>query len=411
MNVVPEIPNLRHLRMLQTIGRTHGIGSTARELNTSQPAVSLALASLEAEFGAAIFERGVTGCFPTAVGRQVLLRVDRAFDALEFAVRKVTDTGECANRATPAVERLITGTQIRALIAASEPSGVDSLAARIGVSSKSLQRSARSVENALGARLFDRASSGHTCNRAGAQLAQQFRFAARELELARDEIRLAANDDEVDVVVGVLPISGSYELAQATLAFTSRRRARVKIVTGEYESLLEDLSNCRIDMIYGLARCPDWATGVAKEELFEDSYCVVVRPKHPLANLPTVTVEDLTAYDWIAPPEGMPRRKRIEELFVDAARKPRFRIETRSLAACRALLMDSDLITVMTRSEIESDLRLGLLRRLKGLSLKPSPPKGIATRLGWLPTSAHDEFLRILRQVTSDIHAPTHAIG
>jgi LysR family transcriptional regulator of gallate degradation len=73
--------------------------------------------------------------------------------------------------------------------------------------------------------------------------------------------------------------------------------------------------------------------------------------------------------------------------------------------------MDSDLITVMTRSEIESDLRLGLLRRLKGLSLKPSPPKGIATRLGWLPTSAHDEFLRILRQVTSDIHAPTHAIG
>ena len=77
MFLFAEIPNLRHLRMLQVIGRMGGVSAAARELCTSQPAVTQAVANLEAEIGTPIFERCATGTYPTTLGKQYLLRLDR----------------------------------------------------------------------------------------------------------------------------------------------------------------------------------------------------------------------------------------------------------------------------------------------------------------------------------------------
>ena len=88
MVTVPNIPNLRHLRMLQIIGRTHGMGCAAREMNTSQPAVTLAVAAVEDELGVEIFERGGSGTFPTASGQLLLARIGRFFEILEAALHE-----------------------------------------------------------------------------------------------------------------------------------------------------------------------------------------------------------------------------------------------------------------------------------------------------------------------------------
>lgn len=53
-----EIPNLRHLRMVQVIGRTGGVSCASRELSTSQPAVTQAVANLEADIGTPIDQSG-----------------------------------------------------------------------------------------------------------------------------------------------------------------------------------------------------------------------------------------------------------------------------------------------------------------------------------------------------------------
>jgi DNA-binding transcriptional LysR family regulator len=399
-----ETPNLRHLRMVQVIGRVGGVSGAARELCTSQPAVTQAVANLEAEIGTPIFERCATGTYPTAMGKQYLLRIDRFFEILDTAIAQVLGRpGGGSERNVPQADRLLTGSQLRSHIVTSEKGRVDEIAQSLGLSPASLFRSARTLERSLGKPLFDRTAQGPIPNKTGDFLAREFRRAVREMELARGEILLAAGTESLELMVGALPMAGSQELAQATQRFMAAHpSAKVRLVTGEYHTLLADLTHSRIDMIFGMLRRPEWAADeVSEEVLFRDSYCVVARPGHPLAALDEVTPAELAHYQWVVPSVGTPRRNRIEAIFDGMQTRPRFHLETSSLTMSRALLLSSDTITLMTRSEVRYDLELGILAGLRCPHLDDVLLKGVTTRSDWLPTGAHTAFLDCLRSITA----------
>lgn len=396
-------PNLRHLRMVQVVGMVGGVSGAARELYTSQPAVTQAVANLEAEIGAPIFERCATGTYPTAIGRQYLLRIDRFFEILDAAIAQVLGRhGGGPERKAPQAERLMTGTQLRSLISTSDRGRVNEIAQSLGLSSASLFRSARSLERALGRPLFDRTAQGPIPNKTGDFLAREFRRAMREIEFARGEVLLAAGTGSLELIVGALPMAGSYELAEATRRFMAAHPSvKVRLVSGEYHKLLADLNDSRIDMIFGMLRKPDWAGEVSEEILFRDSYCMVARRGHPLTRLDEVAPADLAHYPWVVPSVGTPRRIRIEALFDGMRARPRFHLETSSLTMSRTLLLSSDTITLMTCSEVQCDLDLGILVRLPCSYLNDVLLKGVTTRRDWLPTRAHTAFLDCLRETTA----------
>jgi DNA-binding transcriptional LysR family regulator len=405
MNHFGEVPNLRHLRMIQVIGRTGGVSCAARELSTSQPAVTQAVANLEAEIGAAIFERCATGTYPTVLGQRLLLRVDRFFDILDTALARVlgrTD-GHGGGPAAPRSDWLMTNTQLRALIVTCEQGQVNDIADSIGLSPASLFRSARSLERVLGAALFERTARGVFPTKTGEFLAREFSRAVREIEMGRGEVRLAQGGECLDIAVGALPMAGSHDLARATHRFmASYPNVRVRLVTGEYLKLLADLASSRIDMIFGILRKPDWAEDIEEELLFLDSYCLVARAGHPLSRQARVTAEDLACCDWIVPQARTPRRTRIEAIFDGLPVRPRFHLETPSLAISRAFLVDFDTVTLMTRSEVQGDLDRGILVSLPCPLLDAPLRKGVTTRSDWLPTEAHAAFLACLRAATGD---------
>lgn len=400
-----DIPNLRHLRMVQVIGKVGGVSCASRELNTSQPAVTQAVAKLEAEIGTPIFERCATGTYSTQMGKQYLLRIDRFFDILDKAVEQVLvrHSGNL-NRNLPQVERLMTCTQMRALIVTCEQGRVSEIAQSLGISPASLFRTARTLERVLGKSLFDRTAQGPIPNRTGDFLAREFRRAVREIELARGEILLLAGTESLEIAVGALPMAGSHELAKATRRFMSAYpSAKVRLVSGGYHKLLSDLENSRIDVIFGVLRKPDWAENLSEELLFSDSYCLVTRPNHPLTRLDKVTPADLAQYDWVVPQRNTPRRNRIEAIFEIEKMRPRFNLETSSLTMSRAFLLCSDTLTLMTRSEVQPDLDLGLLSSLPCAFVNNILRKGVTTRKDWLPTAAHTAFLDCLREITSEV--------
>lgn len=398
-----ETPNLRHLRMVQVIGLVGGVSGASRELYTSQPTVTQALANLEAEIGTPIFERCATGTYPTALGKQYLLRIDRFFEILDTAIAQVLGRqGSALDRKAPQVDRLITGRQLRALIATSDHGRVSEIATSLGLSPDSLVRSVRTLEQALGKPLFDRTAQGPIPNKAGDFLAREFSRAMREIELARGEILLAAGTGSLDLIVGALPMAGSHELAEATRHFMALHPSvKVRLVTGEYHKLLVDLTNSRIDMIFGMLRKPEWAGDVSEEVLCRDSYCMVARPGHPLAERDGVTPTELADYQWVVPSSGTPRRTRIEAIFDGMHTRPRFQLETSSLTMSRTLLLSSDMITLMTRLEVQYDLDRGILAELRCPYLDDVLLKGVTTRSDWLPTRAHTAFLDCLREITA----------
>jgi hypothetical protein len=91
----------------------------------------------------------------------------------------------------------------------------------------------------------------------------------------------------------------------------------------------------------------------------------------------------------------------IDAIFDGLPARPRFHLETSSLTLSRALLLGSDTVTLMTRSEVQPDLDAGILVNLHGPFLDDVLPKGVTTRSDWLPTRAHVAFLEGLRDITA----------
>lgn len=74
---------MRHLVLLTQIARHGSLTRTARELATTQPAVTQALAEIEAMFGMPLFARGGRGMTPTDAGRVALERAALMLHDLE----------------------------------------------------------------------------------------------------------------------------------------------------------------------------------------------------------------------------------------------------------------------------------------------------------------------------------------
>ncbi|WP_372833126.1 LysR family transcriptional regulator [Puniceibacterium confluentis] len=403
MTLCPDIPNIRHLRMTQMIGRLGGLSCAARYLNTSQPAVTQAVANLELLIGTPIFHRCTTGTFATEAGEIFLRRVDRFFEIMETGIHDAIGGAEAQKgRPLPQIERIVTGTQLRSLLVTSDPATVAAAAVQMDVSPASLYRSARTLERSLGVSLFDRSASGPAFNAQGVSLARQVRRAVREIEFGMAEVTIALGRSDVEIVVGALPMSGAYELASAVTAFNKVHPSiRIKILTGSYHAMLDDLLNCRIDMIFGLLQKPAWVDEIDEEPLFNDSYCIVTRPGHPLGRLRTITPTALLEYDWIVPAAGTPRRGHIDGLFRGLDAEPKRNIESNSLTYARALLLGSDMITLMSRSEVQLDASLGAVQCLPCPNLDAITRKGLTTRSDWLPTEVHGQFVDCLRATTA----------
>jgi DNA-binding transcriptional LysR family regulator len=94
---------VRHLRLLEALGRELSISRCAEALHTSQSAISRGLSEIEAMLGASLFERTTRRVTPTPLGQnliwhaeQILGQLDRAeadFEALSRGVGNAVEIG------------------------------------------------------------------------------------------------------------------------------------------------------------------------------------------------------------------------------------------------------------------------------------------------------------------------------
>ena len=80
---------IRHLQLLLHIGRLGSLTRVARELATTQPAVTQALAEVEAMFGMPLFVRTGRGMAPTAAGRTAIARAALMLNDLTHWAREM----------------------------------------------------------------------------------------------------------------------------------------------------------------------------------------------------------------------------------------------------------------------------------------------------------------------------------
>ncbi|PWC35587.1 LysR family transcriptional regulator [Azospirillum sp. TSO22-1] len=401
-----EIPNLRHLRAFCEVARRGSISQAAEHVHLSQPAITQAIANLEEEVGAPLFDRRPDGMALSPVGALFLDRAERALERLRTGTREaIRIGGRKGVRGFQDFDQLLTAAQVRALTAVAD-AGNFSLAARnVGISQPTMHRAARDLERLSGLSLFTRSATGIVLTPAARALAQHVKLAVTELAQGFAEVRESLGGDSGRIVVGSMPLSRTYILPSAINALV-RERPDVEIdaIDGPYEDLLHGLRTGDIDVLIGALRDPLPIEDVVQEPLFEDPIAVAARAFHPLSRKGKVTLDDLAACQWVVPRRGTPTRDRFETLL--GGRATRGLVETSSQILVRGLLLGSDRLTFISAHQIRHEHELGLLVTLPVDLPGTERPIGLTMRRGWRPTPTQQLFIDFLREAGRNAVSP-----
>jgi LysR family transcriptional regulator of gallate degradation len=396
--VARAIPSLRQLRAFEAVARLESVSAAARDIHLSQPGVSQAIQALENGLGAQLFERRQFGCYVTEFGAILLPRVRRFLEYLRSALMEPSGSSPAGRQSMDATVNRITRPQLQSLIAVSENPSFDAAARSLMISQPSLHRSARELERELRRSLYRRTATGVTTTPYGSELARRVQVALGEIEYGLDELQAARGNVVSRIAIGNIPHSATQILSNAIKEFLSRYpTARVRIVDGHYEDLLNELRAGKLDLLYGVLRRPDWATDVKEELLFANHYVVIARRGHPLHRLQRIRNRDLANFGWIMPGPLTPRQQALHRMLQNVCAEPKISLETTSLQIYRTILTATDQLTLMSRFEAELN-DIGALAQLPFRSSHLRRFDGIATRIGWQPTRVHLEFIELLRE-------------
>ncbi|HQS98116.1 MAG: LysR family transcriptional regulator [Novosphingobium sp. 17-62-19] len=374
--------NIRHIAAFAATVRHGSVTRAARAVNLTQPALTQAIARLEADLGCALFERGPAGMTPT---EPTLLLAPRAEAAI-------------AHVGSPRV----TGTQVRAFLALARAGSYAVAADATGLSSASLHRAVADLSVALGQRLVDRRGRSVMLTPAGERRARGFGLAMAELRSGLAEVAAWQGKVAGRIVVGAMPLSRARWLPETILRFAARHPGvDVAVVEGSHAELSGPLRDGEVDLMLGALRETAALDDLAQEAVFEDQPALVMRAGHPLLSSP-VDGAALASYSWILPASDTPLRHYWEGMMRSAgAEPPHVGIECGSVLTVRQLLLGSDALTLLSPAQLAVELQAGVLA-----TLPPPVPVmrtiGITTREGWRPTAPQGAFVGLLREVAAE---------
>jgi LysR family transcriptional regulator of gallate degradation len=369
--------NLRHLRALASIERLGSISAAATAINISQPAITQALAKLEAQFGAALFERQHDGMSPLAAAHILTPRIEAALDHI----------------ASPRV----TMAQLRALIALADCGSYAGASAETGLAQPSLHRAIGDLSVVLKRALIERRGKGIALTEPGRKTVRRFRLARAELEAGLTELASHQGHETGRIVIGAMPLSRARLLPAAVCAFhRANPKVSINIIEGAFHDLIEPLRDGAIDLIIGALRDPSPGADVEQSALFDDRPVVIGRHDHPATG---TDLHALATYRWIVPALATPLRSQWQRMFEEAGiALPHVPIECGSVITIREILRHSDFLTLLSPDQVAVELEAGWLTKVAETPAGFTRTIGITTRAGWRPTPMQALFLQSLHE-------------
>lgn len=399
--------NLRHLRAFMQVCETGSLNRAAAELNVSQPSVSVALAGIEARFGAKLLARYAAGSQPTPAGEVLLARLRRMEHQLASALGQAL--GASSQRDPALISKTLARIgfrQIEALIALAGSGSITDAARAGGGSAAALHRTLHELQANVGRAILVRSPNGVAPNSVGRRLAMRWQVALTELEQAVDELKELEGRMEGRIKIASLPLARTLLLARAlNPLLAAHPNARIEVIDGSYELLSQQLRVGASDILIGALRSGSDLAGLRTEALFDDPYAIVGRAEHPLLSRGKgASLDDLARQEWVAQRPGTPIRAAFDALF-ETCPAPRASIETSSLVLTRAIILESNRLSMLSRRQIAIEEAEGLLtcvpvardvrERLGTRTI------GITMRENWLPSRLQSSFLEHIRVAAS----------
>lgn len=395
--VSPFDLNFRHLMALIAIRDLGSLSRAAEAVHLSQPALTQAVVKLEGLFQHRLFDRRRDGITPTAIGLELIDRVERAAQELATAFEEARPSS-AARRPVDGRAMLlrVSFTHLRAVIAAVQ-SGNFILANRAtGISASAIHRAVRDFEQLSGIILFERRGRSVGPTPAARHITAAARRAVAEIEAVMADLDLQRGQVGGKISVGAMPLVRAKLIPEAVSDFhASQPGTTITIIDGPYNELFARLTAGEVDMIVGALRTPNPSPEIVQTPLYKDQFVVVARAGHPLAQTPDFDLAALTRYPWIMPERPSPKRVSWETMFVEAGlNPPNVAVECSSILAIHGLLSEADWLTLLSPDQISREVASGRLTTLGGPMYGGASMIGVTTRAGWRPSALQAEFIR-----------------
>lgn len=402
-DAAPATVPLRVLRAVAAVSTTGGATQAAAALHQSPSAVTRAVQDAEQALGVTLFERGARGMVPTAAGRALVLRVERALQALQDAAQGLRQRG--APAAVASLPRLASDALLHALVARAAHATEAAAAQSLGLSQPALHQALRRLEHAAKTRLFERTHGGMRLNEAGEWMLQQAKRALAEIRIGHEELGRWCGQGASQLAIGSLPMASDVLVPQAVALLLSRQPAlRITVKDGTYESLTRLLRGADIDFMVGPLRGAEAAGDLEEEALYVDRFVAVVRRGHPLLHDGRrASLRRLAPYPWIGPLPGTPAHAVFERLFARAGlAPPTVALRAHSPAVVRSVLLAGDHVALLSPLQVQAEVRSGLLACASGPLPGSERAIGVTQRRDALASTACRAALAALREVTAD---------
>lgn len=291
--------------------------------------------------------------------------------------------------------------RLLALLAVARHGSFSSAAEALNVSQPGLSQSIALLERGLGVRVLERDRHGARLTEAGRALAFHARALDALLQRAKDETQLRAEGIEGPLAVGLTPITATSLLPRA-LAMLLRETPQVSVslVEGLDDELVAMLRARELDLI--VSRLQPGAAGVVGEPLLTADWALVTRPSHPLAARKAIALGDITGVQWVVPAGGSAFRRQMEIVFSAAGVPwPIAGISTNSILAIKAIVMNTEGVTIMAPGLVEVECRAGYLCAVPLEEPGPAQPVGMMWRAGDEQSPIAARFMKMLRRAAT----------
>jgi len=277
----------------------------------------------------------------------------------------------------------------------------------VHLSQPALSRSVQALERSLGMRLFDRTAGTVRPTDAGTLFldrARQLVGQAQALELDAGRLRRAG---EADVVIGAATYcaEGLVDLAVARLLRT-HPRLRVGIVNDHWANLFLSLRRREVGFVVADTTMADEDPTLQVEPLARSQGLFAVRPGHPLAGRPDVTVAEVLRHPVVSTSR---MTARIMEPLLEATPKGQRSgfapVVCESLSMMKRIAAASDAVAILPMRALFEEVATG------ALVLLPPRPSWLHGRFGIVRTRDRDlseaalRFVEALREVDRDTDA------
>lgn len=240
---------------------------------------------------------------------------------------------------------------LRYFLALAERLSFTQAAAQVHITQSTLSHQISQLEEELGQRLFDRSDRRVTITASGELFLSKAINALAEIDNGIALMNTLRKDLTGELRIGTTPTLNMEVVPRCVALFTQDYPSvRVLVEEETGDGLVAGLQAERLDLV--LAYQPLMLGNIVFEPLHTEEMILVVGKRHAFVRRRRVRMAELHRRELVLPPRKFTTRQQIDEAFKAVGAQPFVAIEMVSLSAILALVEQTALATIVSRSTL-----------------------------------------------------------